>query len=449
MARVAWREVVVCSLLILGGLSIHTESDAAELAAAPVALKSVPAKASADKKPQPLKAQVAQLLELGSKSTPQAIEAAKARYEALHEKTSGDARVEYAYGLVLVQQHRYADANRQLAAIVKAHPTDVHAWRLKIWAQMLQKSYDGALGDMQRLAKHYPQDGAAVAAVDDEFLQDTAFLIGQMCGYLEGPRAEVVKKLELKRANERIQDAIGPTYWGSFVEGRTDVAQRFAQAQRELEQVTATDRAAADKKKLGVEKRIALENVTLEKRQGEVEQKAESLATDWAEIKQIGTEIENLRDRLAIVDVRAAMVSSQANSVLQQRQVPLSQQNNSRPARLSASETQALNAQLGDFNRSAASIKLQISVLRARQTALLARQQFEGATLERRAAELRKADKQLQSVEKKLKYEREPAKSTDARYVTTHMRSLAAYEEFQAEDEHAYVLDRCKTAKSQ
>src|SRR5690348_1806880 len=63
----------------------------------------------------------------GAKSTPPAVTAAKSQYEVLKRARPNDARVEYAYGLVLVAQHRYREALPKLDQYIENNPGDLTA----------------------------------------------------------------------------------------------------------------------------------------------------------------------------------------------------------------------------------------------------------------------------------------------------------------------------------
>src|SRR5580700_4407043 len=52
----------------------------------------------------------AKLFEFGTKNTPTAVAAAKSQFEQLKRIDPMDRRIDYAYGVALVNQHRYREA---------------------------------------------------------------------------------------------------------------------------------------------------------------------------------------------------------------------------------------------------------------------------------------------------------------------------------------------------
>src|SRR5436190_23600068 len=64
---------------------------------------------------------VARLFGAGEKSTPPAITAARSQYDQLKRLRPKDARVDLAFGLVLVNQHKYRDGLALVCSYLASH----------------------------------------------------------------------------------------------------------------------------------------------------------------------------------------------------------------------------------------------------------------------------------------------------------------------------------------
>src|ERR1700728_2286513 len=70
----------------------------------------------------------ARLLELGERYSPTALGKARAYHDELRTQRGYDARVQYAFALVLIRQRSFGDAATLLGQIVAQQPTAWHLW---------------------------------------------------------------------------------------------------------------------------------------------------------------------------------------------------------------------------------------------------------------------------------------------------------------------------------
>src|SRR5262245_49036160 len=66
--------------------------------------------------------EIAALFDLAETNTPTAVAAAKQQYERIKKQAGSDPKLDYAYGLTLLEQHRYRDALPLVSAYLEANP---------------------------------------------------------------------------------------------------------------------------------------------------------------------------------------------------------------------------------------------------------------------------------------------------------------------------------------
>ena len=129
-----------------------------------------------------LNKRISKQFELGAKNTPPALAAAKSQYEQLKRFNPRDPRIDYAYGVVLVNQHKYRDALSLLSRYLETNEADLNANRVRIWAQLQDRRFADVLAAMVALSETFPRDPNA--QVDPQFVE-TAHFMGIVFGYLE------------------------------------------------------------------------------------------------------------------------------------------------------------------------------------------------------------------------------------------------------------------------
>ena len=97
--------------------------------------------------------QLRALFESGSKGTPSAVAAAKAKYDALRAAHPTDPRIDYAYAVVLINQRKYREATEILARYLATDEPQLAAYCLQIGALVPLRESSKVLEQAVALAK--------------------------------------------------------------------------------------------------------------------------------------------------------------------------------------------------------------------------------------------------------------------------------------------------------
>jgi peroxiredoxin len=187
------------------------------------------------------------LLDLGEQSTPEIVATAKAQYRRLKSSYPQDRRIDYAFGLVLVNQHQCREAIPMLSRYLEGSDGEPSAYCAKIWTQMSLQSFADVLADAKALADRFPRNGRSTV---EEKYREAARFLGVAFAYLDVARPDVpdgkLRAEELKRISQRL----GQTYAPDFEEGKTVVAQRVVELKSQ-DRLTNGDGRASKMDRLG------------------------------------------------------------------------------------------------------------------------------------------------------------------------------------------------------
>ncbi|HEX4143421.1 MAG TPA: hypothetical protein VHY91_07715 [Pirellulales bacterium] len=209
-------------------------------------------------------AAAARLLELGEHNSPAALTAVRAYHDNLRAKPGYDARIEYAFVLVLIRQHCRTEAVELLDAILKREPDGLHLWRAKIWAEMAVHKERAALADIRSVADVLArQTSKALPESEAESRRATAEFLGRVFGFLEIPRANALAADEVRGAKQYLLARLGEGR-AEFDQGEEMVAEKFSKAREAFEEQRATRLAAAKTRQdqIGQKKKLIDETET-------------------------------------------------------------------------------------------------------------------------------------------------------------------------------------------
>ncbi len=393
-----------------------------------------------------LGAGIEKLFDLGEKSTPPAISAAREQYERLKHNRPKDTRIDYAYALVLVNQHKYRDAVPLLSDHLDAGKPDSAAYCVKIWAEVQERKAATAVNDMVALSRQFPR--AAAAQEDPAYLEIASFM-GAMFGYLDLVRPEGLDpRLKAQRRNEIMANIRGK-YLAAFDQGRDAVRDRLTEMQQERNTKQDEITAAAEKR-LEQEKTV-LDSArsTLAAQRDTMKSSAETVQDAQRELNVIQQQLTSLvqdRTRFSaqIIIAQTQLAEIQAQVLLNGQRPGANNSNNGTNGRINISPQQiavanAIGVSLGALNRQAFNIDRQIMTLQA-QAATLTAKGAKGSEILAESEELmRKTSKQARAMEKRL-LRPEAAKKAHPG-MTPKMASLATYIPFPYEEERERVLD--------
>jgi hypothetical protein len=182
----------------------------------------------------------------GEKSTPSAVAAARAEFDRLKKTYPNDSRIDYAYGVVLANQHRYREMAPLVSTYVETSPDDLAARRTGIWARIQDKKYTDALDEAVAVGRLLSKTKSAQP--NDENVETARFL-GQLFGYFELARPGIVDAKEALERKNQILLAIGQRYLTEFDRGRDAVAEQVdkLEEQRDAERKQAAAMAERSK----------------------------------------------------------------------------------------------------------------------------------------------------------------------------------------------------------
>ena len=386
---------------------------------------------------------IAKLFDLGAKSTPPAVAGAKDQHEQLKRLDPKDPRIDYAYGLVLVNQHKYRDALPLLSRYLDSGKREPSEYLIKIWAELQDRKIVGALEDMAMLSRQFPR--AAAAEPDPAYCEIASFL-GAAFGYLDLVRPDGTDaKLKSQKRNEVLAQ-LGAKYLPAFDEGRNTVIARLDELQTERkskeEQVTAA-----------AEKRLQQDKSVLEEARTAVAAQQETIQSSAESLQDAQRELAVIRQQLSTLSQDRARLTAQIITLQAQGSQAMSSINNSTANSSgfngfnngqSAFSPQVVQARaatmsLAGLNKQAFNIDRQMLALQGRATALFDKGAKASETVAQSEEAVRKSNKQAKGIEKKL---RRPESASKTRAVMPpKMTSLATYIPFPYDDERERVLN--------
>jgi hypothetical protein len=398
-----------------------------------------------------LAAQVASLFQLGTKNTPSAVATAKSHYEQLKHGSPRDRRIDYAFAIVLVNQHKYLEAVELLTGLQKDGKPDIAASRAKVWALVQARKTTDALQEMVMLSRSLADTRDHDPSSESN--KDTARFFGAMFGYLELVRPGAV---DIKlRSNYRsiVLKNLGDRYTAAFDLGHTDVAERLGglQSDRQLVQ----ERKAASSRE-----RLERDKATLNDDRGSIETKEEAMQSHLENMRDaqrelivVKTQLDSLRadrTRLSaqIVTIQAQISELQTRvptTVIDQRRpnIPRTLVNTTTtfagPTTPEYAQVAALAVSLGRLNKQAFDMDRRLLSLQQRSAELSDRSLRDADALDRHDAAVQRTAKRAKALEKKINRESAAPKASTP-VLNSQMTALSTYLPFPYEQERKRVL---------
>ncbi len=376
---------------------------------------------------------ISRLFDLGTKNTPPALAATKSQYEQLKRGNPKDRRIDYAYGVVLLNQHKYRDALPLLSRYLETGGADLNAYRAKIWAQLQDRKYADALDEMVALGKRLHRDPNAQIETS---CAETARFIGAVFAYLELARPGTVETASASKRRTAVLAQLSDRYSPAFDEGRNQVAARLGELQR-------TQKAAKEKLAAVIEDRQQLEKTALAEDRGKIAVQQEAMQSNAEQLREAERELIVINNQLASLRgdrtrVGAQIVTIQTQLLEMQQQAITA----NRPVADIGLQAQArgLSLSMAGLNKQAFDMDRRILALQNRAAALMGKGQQEAQTLAQRDAVVQKAAKHAKAVEKKLAREEAAPPKASTAVLTSQMTSLSTYLPFPYEQEKKRVL---------
>ncbi len=248
-----------------------------------------------------------QLFAAGLKNTPPAVEAARKHAVECKRRNLDDLRIDYAYGLVLANQRRYADAQRLLVRYAKSRPNDVAAQRVKLWTEIEGKQYDAALSSIATIGRLLTAPPAGSPSPDQVA---TAKYLGTCFAFLELVEPNDIDQQAVSARKDSIVGQLDDECLRAFDEGRTVVTEQLAaiEAARDARLKRAEEANAERAKQIAADLNVSLEKVS--SRRETIQSSAEKAQESQRELRVIQQQLSSLApDR---VRVSAQIITLQA-----------------------------------------------------------------------------------------------------------------------------------------
>jgi hypothetical protein len=261
-----------------------------------------------------LKAEVAQLFQLGWQPSLDAQTAAQEQAFKLVEMAPADPRLAYAYALVQIRQRKYAEADRLVNRFLVKEKEDFYAWRTKIWLSVLQKQYDAAKMGMDRASQLFSQDGPQVAESEAILLrQEMAGFLGRTAGFLAGPAGDQGGALRLAEQQEKILGRLNEQQREAFLNGRDQVMTRYSELTGEGAQTKEQALVDAETRKREVRAELEKQEERIAAERAEVEPLREKLESEFrSELADLELRARPLLERMTRLESQGAVVRQQA-----------------------------------------------------------------------------------------------------------------------------------------
>jgi hypothetical protein len=395
------------------------------------------------------------LFAAGAKNTPPSVNAARDEYTRLKKIAGADPQLDYAYGLVLMNQGRNRLAIPLIESYVKRNDADLVARRMLLHAQMLDRQYSAALTTCVDVASCV---GVPLAGDQPDELTELTEFIGTIFGYLElrGPAA--FAPTSVMTARNQVISRIGELNLASFDKGRRAAlslhhvaeAAREAklakeQADDEQERRQAQAKLSGNRDKSGETRQTAQQSGDqLRESQREYDVVARQLLSINVDRLQIGAQITVVQSEIvALSQIQDSGTVDQRNPAPTTRTITITSYSyRSDPVR--AALITALANALASLNRQALDLDRRILALQTRAGELVAAGAKASEELAESTAALAKSEKRAKNLEKQLaRAERKAATkaaAAKAPAITGRMAQFSTYAPFPYEQEKERVL---------
>jgi hypothetical protein len=405
--------------------------------------------------------QVSALFEAGWKPSIKGLEAAQALYRELRQKNQLDPRVSFAFALVQMRNLKYDDARRQLDLVLAARPDDDQARRAKIWVLTISQNYSAALVEMEKLARNVaakqpaPKDHktaqlAAATETTEATEASSAEFLGRVMGFIDGPAARGVSEHVRTDYRKRLVAPLSTADRQSFEEAYRTVQNRFAELSLDREQSKADAKLVQEKRQERVQQELQRDRAALAREKSGLQARNEKLAADIKrELSDLDSQARPLVTRQARLEAQGiAITREMARLEVEINQLLLladSSEHEFEALELRAAARRLSVAQgrydvdLRAINAELATLAAQRVQLAAQRQATVARSRAEADQVERRATDLRTADRRISTEEKRAS---QPVGGNTPAVVAlaAKARAFTTYEPFPFEEERARLL---------
>jgi hypothetical protein len=404
--------------------------------------------------------QVSALFDAGWKPSSRGLAAAEALYHKMQAGGRPDPRLSYAFALVQMRNHKYDDAGKLLDRVLAANPADIHARRARIWVLAITQEYAAALVQLESLMKQIAAAPATenrqtelATPADGEPGTETdrfANFAGRVMGYIDGPATPSLNEQVRRQYRSRLAGLLSGRQRNAFEEGYTFVQQRFAELSLDREQTAADAKADEQRRQERILDELARERAELKEHDSKLREQAKEVTADFKEaLTTLETQQRPLAARQARLETRAAAIVREMAAL----EIQIAQlwewagwtEDPADALRLQG-EARRLDLALGRYRVDLRTIEAELTGIAAQQVALarqrqvtVAQQRARADRFERRATELRRAERRISGQEDRAN--QQPSGVTGAVVsLVNRAKAFTTYDEFPFEEERARLL---------
>lgn len=405
-----------------------------------------------------LAVEMAPLFALDRKPMAEALNEAHERYRKLQALAPNDDRIDYGYGLALLRLRRPDEAVDVLSRVAELRPTDLAVRQATICAILSQPKPGEVLGEMTSLAGAVgaaaPQGNAGNAATNQNAQHDrlnAATFLGQVVGYLEGPRTGIVEPAELDAFAEKARRQLARPERIAFAVGRKKVADQFAALRAESDALRSAAKAKERQQRERDLQKVARGTQEQAAERHMLDAKEKKLGDDAVQLDQVVARMATLEERRQLLDDRAAVVQGARDLLIVNYQAAPGATPLDRRGQYLAlvATTRDLDYQIAELNVAARELMAEQSVLEGRRQALLLEGGLESPKIGKQEATLTSQQKKTRALEGK-------ARQTHIAGHTSQVQSLAVqairwqtYLDFSLDAEQRRLLDSFRAAAKQ
>jgi len=379
----------------------------------------------------------------GLKSSPTAVSAARNEFDRLKTVSPTDPRINYAYGLVLINQHRYRQAIPLVENYLQKAPNDLQARQALLHTQMLDRNYAAALASSLALAEMIRTRGTSN---DTEHVAEASRFLGTAFGYLEIRGAAALPSDRLSNAKNRVLSELGEPRLDAFDQGRRAALTLFQQAEEDIQANQSRAQAANEQQREEVQSSLSGDRNKAVTERTAAQQSGEQLRDAQREYDIVVRQaLPLVRDRTQI-SVQMVAIQVEISSLVMSGtsgQGALG----ANPGAMGFTErvqANSLSIALAGLNRQALDLDRRIMALQTRAGELVTSGAKASEELAESTAALAKSEKRAKNLEKQLaKAERKAATkaaAAKAPAISGRMAQFSTYAPFPYEEERQRVL---------
>lgn len=243
--------------------------------------------------------QLNELFDKGYMRGPSSLKDAQRLYDAARSEAPGDARIDFAYGLVMLKQVRNKEALAQFQAAVNQPGTAYWpAWRALIWSHFTAKDYPSGYSRQLEFARRLAKSG-------DDGVRDSVEWIGRSVGALEKASESVKHRQTLDQHEEGLREALGEKWLADYEAGKAEVHSMHALLEEDLQQTREKTLEKKEQERLGKQTQVTKDLEATQEKRDSLKKSAEDAKKVFDEqLKNYDKQLSTLERDYGILEKR-------------------------------------------------------------------------------------------------------------------------------------------------